>query len=779
MKTVIISLAFIITGIISYAQCGTDSIQDYDGNWYHTVPIGNQCWLKENMRTTRYADGVSIPYVSDKDEWDALTASDKAYCYYDNSSSNGDTYGALYTWAAAMNGAVSSNANPSEVQGVCPDGWHLPSDDEWEELAEYISNDNGGYTKSQYIWENVGGHLKATSGWGSGGNGTDDYGFFALPGGARYLDGTFTNIGDYGYWWSATESNATNAWYRNVYYRDRIVGRSSLNKEIGFSVRCVRDSGLFDHLTISLDSIKDITFTGGSDGAIYISSIGGAESYSYLWNTGDTTRSISGLSKGTYFVTVTDSLYQTAIDSFTIFDPIKITKQPIQKVKCPGTKDTFFVEVNGRTPYHYQWKKDEATLIGDTLSSLTIPNITLSDEGVYHCEVTNPSGTVISDSAELIVIDLSVTATDKIRCVNDTAFLKADISTNHPVESGAIAFNWTPSDGLSDTTVSDPTAAPLATQTYTVMVSDEVGCQATDSVEVFFQNVFQNEEICMLTIDVATGKNMAVWEKTPNKGTVGYIVYKEGNQIGQYDSIGYVPFDSVTVWVDHTSLPEQQQDLYKISSIDICGNESPRSLYHKPLFLQFTNGQLEWQEYEIEDGSDIGFISYIIYRGADSTALTPIDTISASKKVYNDPSGIAQTNIFYYRVAGVKASTCYTDAKLKASGGPYSRSISNLEDNRLKMENIPAHDFAKEINLTIHPNPYEDFVNIKYTLNKSADIKIEALNALGNKLETIADEFQRSGSYKFTFGSGYPQGIYYVVFEYNGMRFVKKVVKMW
>src|SRR6056297_3339950 len=134
MKVIICFYLFVTTVLIGHSQCGTDSVQDYDGNWYHTVPIGNQCWMKENMRVTHYEDGTEISHVTGDTEWDNLTETDKAWCYYDNSDSLGNIYGALYTWAAAMNGAASSNDNPSGVQGVCPDGWHLPSDEEWKEL---------------------------------------------------------------------------------------------------------------------------------------------------------------------------------------------------------------------------------------------------------------------------------------------------------------------------------------------------------------------------------------------------------------------------------------------------------------------------------------------------------------------------------------------------------------------------------------------------------------------------------------------------------------------
>src|SRR6056297_699411 len=266
-----LGLFIFLLNISIYPQCGTDSVQDYDGNWYHTVPIGNQCWMKENMRVTHYEDGTEIPHVTGNTEWSDVTETDKAWCYYDNSDSLGNIYGALYTWAAAMNGATSSNNNPSGVQGVCPDGWHLPSYNEWDDLVFFISND--GYTG------NEGSVLKSLYGWNSGGNGTDDYGFSGLPGGCRYGIGAFYDVGDHGRWWSATEHPTGRAWYRGLYYNDEGFRRSSFHKKTGLSVRCLRDSGLFDNLTITLDSIRNISKNEGDNGAVYISVTGGLPPY--------------------------------------------------------------------------------------------------------------------------------------------------------------------------------------------------------------------------------------------------------------------------------------------------------------------------------------------------------------------------------------------------------------------------------------------------------------------------------------------------------------------
>ncbi|MBA7547788.1 hypothetical protein ES705_40224 [subsurface metagenome] len=131
--------------------------------------------------------------------------------------------------------AVSSNTNPSGVQGVCPDGWHMPSDTEWTELTDYLANN--GYSGTE------GTALKATSGWNSSGNGTDDYGFSALPGGYRNdYNGAFDHVSNSGYWWSATMHSGTLVWTRLMHYNTADVSRyDTSNSSDGFSVRCVRD----------------------------------------------------------------------------------------------------------------------------------------------------------------------------------------------------------------------------------------------------------------------------------------------------------------------------------------------------------------------------------------------------------------------------------------------------------------------------------------------------------------------------------------------------------
>ena len=200
--------------------CSSSDLVSYDGYDYSVVTIGNQCWFAENLRTTVYADSSAIPEITSNDTW---INSFGAFCAYGNLISNVEAYGLLYNYYAVENPA-----------GLCPSGWHVPTDGEWYELENYISSQ--GYSGTE------GTALRSTSGWSNGGNGTDDFGFSALPGGFRLNnDGSFSDAGSYGGWWSSSPSGG-NAWYRYLYYGNPAISRLNYYPRSGFSVRCLRDA---------------------------------------------------------------------------------------------------------------------------------------------------------------------------------------------------------------------------------------------------------------------------------------------------------------------------------------------------------------------------------------------------------------------------------------------------------------------------------------------------------------------------------------------------------
>lgn len=196
-------------------------ISDIEGTVYNTVKIGQQLWMAENLKSTKYNDGTDIPFVFVSNNSDFATLTTPGYCWYNNNyDTYGSTFGALYNWYAVNTGKL------------CPTGWHVPADAEWSTLTDYL----GGEMMA-------GDKLKETGTlhWLSPNTGTNETGFKALPGGACYGYGPFAFIGEFGHWWSATELNASDAWYRWIVNQGSAVARVTYLKTTGYSVRCVKD----------------------------------------------------------------------------------------------------------------------------------------------------------------------------------------------------------------------------------------------------------------------------------------------------------------------------------------------------------------------------------------------------------------------------------------------------------------------------------------------------------------------------------------------------------
>jgi len=200
----------------------------YEGETYETVVIGTQTWMARNLN---YAVGVSK-------------------CY-NESNANCKIYGRFYDWATAMNIDASCGSKTisncgatvsSPHQGICPSGWHIPSNADWDNLMRYVDGTSG--TSSPYTSPAAGKYLKATSGWNEGGNGEDKYGFSALPGGdGGYgsYHGSLDYAGSYGYWWSSTEGEANNAYGRTMSRYNEGVNGDNYSKRKFSSVRCLQD----------------------------------------------------------------------------------------------------------------------------------------------------------------------------------------------------------------------------------------------------------------------------------------------------------------------------------------------------------------------------------------------------------------------------------------------------------------------------------------------------------------------------------------------------------
>ena len=219
-------------GVCDYGTL-TDS---RDGQTYKTVTIGDQVWMAENLN---YAY-TGVPY-----NYSGYTSDSTSWCYK-NEPENCAKYGRLYTWAAAMDSVgtwttngkgcgYGSECSPTgTIRGICPEGWHLPDTTEWNTLFSAV----GGISTA-------GTALKSTSGWneyeGESGNGTDSFGFSALPAGYRYYDGDYYYGGYRAYFWSSTEYGSHGAYYMRLDYDDDDACLDDYSKNYGRSVRCLKD----------------------------------------------------------------------------------------------------------------------------------------------------------------------------------------------------------------------------------------------------------------------------------------------------------------------------------------------------------------------------------------------------------------------------------------------------------------------------------------------------------------------------------------------------------
>jgi uncharacterized protein (TIGR02145 family) len=201
------------------------SVKDIEGNTYKTIQIGSQIWMAENLRVAKFRNSTAVQNIADSLEWVNVYDNNTqipTWAYYQNDPSYNEVYGKLYNWFATIN-----------PNGICPQGWHVPTDREWTTLINFLGGEAvaAGKMKSagtQY-WKipNV--------------EATNSSGFSALAGGLRFYYSSFNFLFDFGAWWSATADNDTRSWARYLSYENGSVFRTSSIKENGFSIRCLKD----------------------------------------------------------------------------------------------------------------------------------------------------------------------------------------------------------------------------------------------------------------------------------------------------------------------------------------------------------------------------------------------------------------------------------------------------------------------------------------------------------------------------------------------------------
>ena len=498
--------------------CGASTLKDADNNTYHTLQLGSQCWMAENLRTTKYADGTTISLVTSTASTGASSTS--AYRYYPNNTSNNvSTYGYLYNWPAVMGNSSSSSSNPSGVQGVCPTGWHVPSYAEWNQLTNYV----GG--KGVYLCSNGSGNvakaLSSKTGWYSstescavgnvaGNNNATCFG--ALPAGTYTQNGSsgagsFVSMGMSAQYWSSTEYNSTYSYsFALEYGSSTSTFYSNSSRRYGLTVRCLRNETAPTSQTqpnVTTSAATNVQATSATLRGSFVNPENATivdRGFEWKATSGGTlaqvsasgstmTYNLSGLTPSTSYtyrayVTTSVGTKYGAEMTFTTLAPTQPTVTTSAVTNITTTSATLNGSISNPdnlsiTAQGFQWKTTASgtytnvSATGTTMS-YDLTGLSVNTNYTYRAFVTTASGTIYGAERTFTTQCDAVTVTitgDLSICVGKSTVLTA--STESPV----VSYAWSTGDNSASITVS-------AQGVYSVTVSSVNGCQGFASVSV-------------------------------------------------------------------------------------------------------------------------------------------------------------------------------------------------------------------------------------------------------------------------------------------------------
>ncbi|KPK86543.1 MAG: hypothetical protein AMS27_04805 [Bacteroides sp. SM23_62_1] len=390
-------------------------------------------------------------------------------------------------------------------------------------------------------------------------------------------------------------------------------------------------------------------------------------------------------------------------------EPIHIIREPFNQIACTGDTIEFSVEVEGNALF--QWLKNGEEITGADTNILKLDSVILNDMADYICIIKNGYGMLLSNNVSLVVNSPpEILLQTESQWVKEDANLKLEI---HARGTEPVFYEWV-KDGvpIQQEMMPEFRINKMSYEdegSYICQVSNQCGEIESDPITLFVA-----PQICMVTVDLATGNNLVIWEKKGAAPVSAYNIYRESIVAGEYEPIGHLPKDTLSIFLDTVADPSKQAYIYKITAIDNEGFESDLALCkpHKTIHLitstNATTGdaQLEWDEYY---GFTYG--TYYIYRSLTESNFTQIHSMSSSTTAYTDPN--PENQLYYYRIAVLRPEPCIpTGAGKKADSGPYSHSMSNMEDNR--MMGTGQYELNNEQNLTIFPNPFSERTTIRF-----------------------------------------------------------------
>lgn len=406
-----------------------------------------------------------------------------------------------------------------------------------------------------------------------------------------------------------------------------------------------------------------------------------------------------------------------------------ISRQPSNVIACGG--DYVMLHVQTEDTAYYQWQKNGQDISGANQSSLVFQNTGTEDQGNYTCMVSNSFGTTESNPAYVFVNlgpEILTQPSDAWLQREKRAQIRIDATGSAPM-----SYQWQ-KDGIDIAGANSPelkisSADFIHEGNYSCMITNACG-----SVHSSEASIYLVPEICMVTVDSATGNNLVVWEKKSIAPISHYNVYRESDYADIYDLLATVPYDDLSVYEDEKVDPVAQAYLYKITATDHSGYETDPDLCekHKTIHLVVTRKlgsnepQLEWYRYV---GFDYG--TYAIYRSDKTTDFSIVHTMASSNISSSWTDLSASNDTLYYIVAAVKTDTCFpSGGNLKAGTGPYQHALSNLGDNKKKATASPAVNQVAS-SLVVYPNPMSSSARILFHNPTNDDYRLLILDLSG------------------------------------------------
>jgi hypothetical protein len=492
--------------------------------------------------------------------------------------------------------------------------------------------------------------------------------------------------------------------------------------------------------------------------------ITGTAPFTYLWSPGgQTTDSISGLSGGSYTVTVHDAngCSITAVDSVPVISSVITGGAYASPYICPAVEGTAYANItNGNPPFTYLW----------TPGGQTTSGITGLTAGTYTVQVTDSTGCsqTFSTSVSSSSVSFYVTGAPLSIIPGDSFYLNAVCNT-----SGT--YSWSPAGSLTNPNIQYPVATPTVTTTYTCIVTTPCGMYS-DTITVFVSGCANpyHEDICIVTIDTATDRDEIIWGRL-NSPPNGYYYLQKENSSFTYSFLVSQPLTMMSDYIDTSSRPQQGPCTYILATDDSCG-VSFWSPPHTSIFLYDSTGTnvniLYWTGY-------VGFTptQYLIYRGSKLSTLVKIDSVSNTTFTYHDT--LPPANSVYLIEALNPNGPCIPSPKIKPRTSTADFAISMSNPRRIKNLTTGLANIGNSVsNVSIYPNPSNGTFNLTYSLNNGGSVNINIVDELGQVVYTANEQRGAGKTTEQINLENLSAGIYSVRLQTSSGITVKKLVVM-